>query len=214
MFLLGNETLLPVRLTAIFTLATLEELSHAELVQQDVFQVTERDLLSNVSLLSVAETGGAVIAAYLSEHPRHPVGLLIGWGGFVNRPRIVSDLLAVKSQARNLGLGGELKRLQAALALDRGFEEIVWTVDPLRAANAHLNFTKLGAISRQYEIDRYGSSFATGLYGGLPSDRLHVVWQITLRRSSLGCEAISQWRKAPMRGAPFNSLPEWRAGRF
>ena len=160
-------------------LRSLEELTDAELMQQAVFQVTERDLLSNVTLLSVAETGGAVIAAYLAENPANPVGLLIGWGGFRARPRIVSDLLAVRAEARNLGLGAELKRLQAVLALARGFEEIVWTVDPLRAGNAHLNFTKLGAVSRHYEIDRYGPGFATGLYGGLPSDRLHLVWEIT-----------------------------------
>jgi predicted GNAT superfamily acetyltransferase len=159
-------------------LRTLDDLADAESLQTDVFQVTERDLLSNVTLLSVAETGGAVIAAYLAEEPAQPIGTLIGWGGFRGRPRIVSDFLAVRPEARNLGLGAELKRLQAALAIERGFEEIVWTVDPLRAANARLNFSKLGAIARHYEIDRYGSEFATGLYGGLPTDRLHVVWEI------------------------------------
>ena len=135
-----------------------------------------------MTLLSVAETGGAVIAAYLAEEPDRPVGVLIGWGGFSGRPRIVSDFLAVRPEARNLGLGVELKRLQAALAIERGFEEIVWTVDPLRAANARLNFSKLGAISRHYEIDRYGSEFAAGLYGALPTDRLHLTWEITSPR--------------------------------
>jgi predicted GNAT superfamily acetyltransferase len=163
-------------------LRTLDELLDAERLQFDVFQVTERDLLSNVSLLSVTETGGAVIAAYLAEAPERAVGVLIGWGGYRNRPRIVSDLMAVRVEARNLGLGAELKRLQAALALERGFEEIVWTVDPLRAANARLNFAKLGAVASEYEIDRYGSGFATGLYGGLPADRLHLVWEITSPR--------------------------------
>jgi predicted GNAT superfamily acetyltransferase len=163
-------------------LRTLNELRDAEVLQSDAFQVSERDLLSNVTLLSVAETGGAVIAAYLAEEPARPVGVLIGWGGFRGRPRMVSDLLVVRPDVRNLGLGAELKRLQAAIALERGFEEISWTVDPLRAANARLNFAKLGAISRQYEIDRYGSDFAAGLYGGLPTDRLHLVWEIASPR--------------------------------
>ena len=94
----------------------------------------------------------------------------------------MSDFLAVRPEARNLGLAAALKRLQAAIASSRGFEEIVWTVDPLRAANARLNFGKLGAVARSYEIDRYGSTFATGLYGGMPSDRLHVSWDITAPR--------------------------------
>jgi len=48
----------------------------------------------------------------------------------------------------------------------------------LRAANARLNFGKLGATAHRYEIDRYGSKFATSLYGGLPTDRLHITWDI------------------------------------
>jgi predicted GNAT superfamily acetyltransferase len=42
-----------------------------------------------------------------------------------------------------------------------------------------LNFGKLGATAHHYEIDRYGSTFAASLYGGLPTDRLHVTWDIT-----------------------------------
>jgi predicted GNAT superfamily acetyltransferase len=45
-----------------------------------------------------------------------------------------------------------------------------------------LNFGKLGATAHQYEIDRYGSTFAASLYGGLPSDRLHVTWDIVSPR--------------------------------
>jgi len=163
-------------------LRTLDDLVHAERLQEEVFGVTERDLIPANELIVVPETGGAVIAAFLPEDPDRAAGVLLGWGGFVSRPRIVSDFIAVRAEARNLGLAAELKRLQAAIALGRGFEEIVWTVDPLRAANARLNFGKLGAISNEYEIDRYGSTFATSLYGGLPSDRLHVTWNIVSPR--------------------------------
>jgi len=163
-------------------LRTLDDLVHAELLQEAVFGVTERDLIPANELIVVPETGGAVIAAFLADDPDRAAGVLVGWGGFVSRPRVVSDFLAVRPEARNLGLAADLKRLQAAIALDRGFEEIVWTVDPLRAANARLNFGKLGAIASEYEIDRYGSTFATSLYGGMPSDRLHVTWEITSPR--------------------------------
>jgi predicted GNAT superfamily acetyltransferase len=160
-------------------LRTLAELEQAERLQEVVFGVSERDLAPANALLTVVETGGSVLAAFLPDAPEDAAGVLIGWGGFVaRRPRIVSDFLAVLPEARNLGLAAELKRLQAALALSHGFVEIVWTVDPLRAANARLNFGKLGATSAHYEIDRYGSAFAAGLYGGMPSDRLHVTWDI------------------------------------
>jgi predicted GNAT superfamily acetyltransferase len=163
-------------------LRTLADLLHAERLQEEVFGVSERDLIPANELIVVAETGGAVIAAFLPDEPDRAVGVLLGWGGFVGRPRVVSDFLAIRPEARSLGLATELKRLQATIALSRGFEAIVWTVDPLRAANARLNFGKLGATAHQYEIDRYGSTFAASLYGGLPTDRLHVTWDIVSPR--------------------------------
>jgi predicted GNAT superfamily acetyltransferase len=163
-------------------LRTLAELDHAERLQQEIFGVSERDLIPANELIVVPETGGAVVAAFLRDDPNRAVGVLVGWGGYVGRPRVVSDFLAIRPEARSLGLATALKRLQAAIALSRGFEEIVWTVDPLRAANARLNFGKLGATADQYEIDRYGSTFAESLYGGLPTDRLHVTWDIASPR--------------------------------
>lgn len=159
-------------------LRSLAELAHTERLQEEVFGVSERDLIPANELIVVAETGGAVIAAFVPEDQDRAVGILVGWGGFVGRPRIVSDFLAILPQARSIGLATELKRLQAAIGLSRGFEEIVWTVDPLRAANARLNFGKLGATADRYEIDRYGATFAMTLYGGLPTDRLHITWDI------------------------------------
>lgn len=163
-------------------LATLEDLAHAERLQEEVFGVSERDLIPANELIVVAETGGAVIGAFLDQDPEVAAGVLVGWGGFVGKPRMVSDFLAVRSAARNLGLAEQMKRLQAAVALQRGFEEIVWTVDPLRAANARLNFAKLGATADHYENDRYGATFASALYGAMPTDRLHVTWEIASPR--------------------------------
>lgn len=182
----GNEStgwVLPLRGRQVHfrVLRTLDELAAAERLQMEVFGVSERDLIPANELIVVAETGGAVLGAFLPEHAEHAAGVIVGWGGYVGHPRIVSDFLAVRPEVRNLGLASELKRLQAAIAFERGFQEIVWTVDPLRAANARLNFEKLGAISTSYEIDRYGSSFAPVLYGGMPSDRLHITWDLTSR---------------------------------
>lgn len=163
-------------------LRTLPELVHAEELQEHVYGISERDIVSATELIVVEETGGAVIGVFLDDDPRRAAGVLIGWGGFVGRPRLVSDFMAVRPEARNLGLAFEMKRLQAAIAASRGFPEIVWTVDPLLAANARLNFGKLGAVSRHYERDRYGADFATDRYGGMPSDRLHLTWEITSPR--------------------------------
>lgn len=166
------------------------ELLPVEGLQREVMGVGERDLVPASELVVVAETGGEVLGAYVAGDGRDPetgcrelAGAVIGWGGWVGgRPRLVSDLLAVRAKRRNLGLGAELKRLQAAVALAAGFGQIVWTVDPLRAGNARLNFEKLGATADHYEENRYGAAFGAGLYGDLPSDRLHLSWEIASPR--------------------------------
>ena len=166
-------------------LRSLTELEPVEALQRAVFAgITDLDLAAAGMLVGVPETGGEVLGAFVAGPGGDElVGFVIGWGGYVGgRPRLLSDMLGVRPGFRGAGLGAELKKLQAAVAVAAGFVEIVWTVDPLRAANARLNFEKLGAYADRYEIDRYGSGFATDLYGGMPTDRLHVTWSLLSER--------------------------------
>ena len=159
-------------------LRTVPELLPVEAIQREVFGVEDRDLAAASALVVVPETGGETIAAFVAGEP-DPAGVVVGWGGYVDgRPRLVSDMLLVRPARRGMGIGAALKTLQAAVALERGYAEIVWTVDPLRAANARLNFEKLGARAARYEEDRYGAGYGAGLYGGMPTDRLHVTWSL------------------------------------
>jgi predicted GNAT superfamily acetyltransferase len=161
-------------------LQTLDELLPTEPLQRDVLGVTDHDLNPAMALLTTIDTGGHVIGAFKhGEEGEELIAALVGYGGFVRRrPIIVSDLLVVRADMRSAGLGAEMKRVQAAISLAAGFEAIEWTVDPLRAANARLNVEKLGATSHHYDIDRYGSEFGAGLYGGMPTDRLQMWWEI------------------------------------
>ena len=159
------------------SLTDFADLEPIEALQREVMGVSDLDLFPASGLIGVPETGGHVLAAYIG---RQLAGALYGFGGYRNgTPRIVSDWMGVSPRFRSVGLGAELKKLQAAIALRGGFQEIVWTVDPLRAANARLNFERLGAWSDHYEVNRYGEGYATGLYGGMPTDRLHMTWSIT-----------------------------------
>jgi chorismate synthase len=155
------------------------DLEQTERLQRDVFGVSERDLASFSLLIVVHKTGGEVLGAFDGERL---VGFISGYGGYVDgRPLLVSDFMAVEPGARG-GLGFAIKTLQGAVALEAGFETAIWTVDPLRAANARLNFERLGARSNVYTRDVYGNDFAEGLYGGMPSDRLTVNWPLTSAR--------------------------------
>ncbi|CAN5588140.1 acyl-CoA N-acyltransferase [soil metagenome] len=145
--------------------------------------MSDRDLASASALVGAAETGGFILAVESDDNSDCVAGISSSFGGFVDGvPVLCSDMLMVRSAFRDAGIGTALKRLQAALAIERGFHAITWTVDPLRASNARLNFEKLGAFSARYERNRYGNSYGSGLYGGMPSDRLHLIWPILTTR--------------------------------
>ena len=181
------------------------DLKETERLQYTVFGVSDRDLISSSILVTVHETGGEVLGAFDGERL---VGFVSGWGGYVDgRARIVSDLMAVEAGYRG-GIGFALKGLQAAVASQAGFEEIVWTVDPLRAANARLNFERLGAHARKYLRNVYGEDYGEGLYGGLPSDRLFITWPLHSARVRSRLLAAYQ----PRAPTALAALPEYAPG--
>lgn len=158
---------------------TRSDFEQCERLQREVFGVSEHDLASFSILVMIPKTGGEVLGAFDGARM---VGYIQGYGGYVNgQPRLISDLMAVEPRYRG-GLGYALKTLQAAVTLEAGFPEMRWTVDPLRAANARLNFERLGAHANEYIENLYGEDFAEGLYGGMPSDRLVVTWPLTSER--------------------------------
>lgn len=175
------------------------ELVIVEELQQSVFSVSDRDLIAASMLVGLAETGGDVIGVFdLKTIESRLVGFVTSLGGFVDgEPRLCSDMLAVDPEYRHFGLGFALKRLQAVLAIQRGFQSVTWTVDPLRAANARLNFAKLGARAERYERNRYGEEYGADFYGGMPTDRLHITWPI---RSPRVQKALRGSRLHPVTG--------------
>lgn len=176
------------------------DLEAIEALQREVFGIRDHDLLAASILIVIPKTGGQVLGTFAGDEL---VGFLTAYGGYVVRkPLLVSDMLAVTPAWRG-GLGFALKALQAALALADGFHTITWTVDPLRAANARLNFERLGAFSREYHDDFYGSDFASGLYGGLPTDRLVVTWP--LDRPSVADSLLG--KQAPRDPGTLDRLP-------
>jgi predicted GNAT superfamily acetyltransferase len=127
------------------------------------------------SILKVAQRiGGVSLGAFDGDD--NLLGFVFGLTG-VERGRIVhwSDMLAVRPEARNLGLGRRLKERQRAIVREMGGSVIYWTYDPLVARNAHLNFNRLGVRLAEYVEDMYGVTDSV-LHGGMPTDRMIVAW--------------------------------------
>ncbi|MCA1792153.1 MAG: GNAT family N-acetyltransferase, partial [Thioalkalivibrio sp.] len=111
------------------------------------------------------------------DHAGRLVGFVFGMTGLDEHGEVVhwSDMLAVSPEATGTGLGSRLKEFQRDAVLERGVRKMFWTFDPLRAANAHLNLNKLGAIVREYRRDMYGDTDSV-LHRGIGTDRFVALW--------------------------------------
>lgn len=92
-----------------------------------------------------------------------------------------SHMCAVHPDYRDHAIAYRLKQAQRDRALALGIKEMTWTFDPLRSANAHLNFSKLGVISDSYRVDFYGPQTSSHLHTN-GTDRLWVTWHMAEKR--------------------------------
>jgi len=148
-------------------------------LQQEVWGFSDRDLIPLRIFVIAEKIGGQAIGAFQQD-------ALIGFALAIPGVRdglayLHSQMLAVRHDFRNAGLGRRIKLFQRDEAVKRGFELMEWTFDPLEIKNAFLNLEKLGAIARRYNINQYGST-SSPLHGGLPTDRLTAEWWLKSRR--------------------------------
>jgi len=127
------------------------------------------------AILKVSQRIGGVTAGAFDENG-DIVGFVFGMTGVENGELVHwSDMLAVRADLRDHGIGRVLKEFQLRTLLERGVARIYWTFDPLVARNAHLNFNRLNVDVAEYVINMYGSETDSVLHRGLGSDRFIVV---------------------------------------
>lgn len=159
--------------------AGLDELRACVALQKEVWEFADIELVPLRIFVVAQKIGGQVIGAFQN-------GELVGFAFAIPAVRgghtyLYSHMLAVRKRYRDAGLGRRLKLFQREDALDRGFELMEWTFDPLEIKNAYLNIEKLGAIARRYNVNQYGIT-SSPLQGGLPSDRLVAEWWLKSNR--------------------------------
>jgi predicted GNAT superfamily acetyltransferase len=158
---------------------TIDEMQRCFALQQEVWAFSDAELVPVRIFVVANKIGGQVVGAF---DDRELVGFALAIPGNRNgHSYLHSQMLAVRKQYRNGGLGRRLKLYQREDALRRGFELMEWTFDPLEIKNAYLNIEKLGAIARRYNVNQYGIT-SSPLQGGLPSDRLVAEWWMKSRR--------------------------------
>jgi predicted GNAT superfamily acetyltransferase len=148
-------------------------------LQDAVWGYDDSGKMSQKVFLLASQIGGQVLGALQGETL---VGYAMALPGVRNgHAYLHSHHLAVLPEYRNFGVGRRLKLAQRDEALARGIELMEWTFDPLEIKNSHLNFAKLGAISRRYKRNFYGES-SSPLHGGLPTDRIFAEWWLQSER--------------------------------
>jgi predicted GNAT superfamily acetyltransferase len=160
-------------------LTTADQFDQCVALQDAVWGYDISGMMTQKVFLLASQIGGQVIGAFEAETL---VGYAMSLPGVRNgHAYLHSHHLAVLPEWRNARVGQRLKLAQRDDAIARGIELMEWTFDPLEIKNSYLNFAKLGAITRRYRRDFYGSSDSP-LHGGLPTDRIFAEWWLNSDR--------------------------------
>jgi len=151
-------------------------------------------------ILSLSQRlGGVVAGAFDADH--RMLGFVFGMTGLIDgRLAHWSDMLAVRADARDRGIGRRLKLYQREALRAIGVDTIYWTYDPLVARNAYLNLVRLGAVASEYVVNFYGADTGSTLHGDLGTDRFIVRWNIAVDTELAGAPAPAA---ANAEGGPF-----------
>lgn len=127
------------------------------------------------TMLRISQKLGGIAAGAFDGH--RLIGFVFGLTGLLDGEVVHwSDMLAVRPEYRNQGIGESLKLYQRDRLLSLGIHRMHWTFDPLDSKNAHLNFNRLHVYAREYVVNMYGDTasplHATG------TDRLIVTWNL------------------------------------
>lgn len=158
-------------------LTTLDECLQVVSLEKQVWGYVDfEDVVPAAILLVSVKRGGVLLGAF--DGTRRMVGFAYSLAA--TRDGVAtqwSHMLGVLPEARDAGLGAELKREQRRVTLQMGITLIEWTFDPMQALNAHLNFAKLGVVAEEYVENIYGDS-SSPLHRGNPTDRLIAQWRL------------------------------------
>jgi predicted GNAT superfamily acetyltransferase len=158
-------------------LTTLEECRQVAALERTVWGYADAEDIVPPPVLVVSITRGGILLGAFDDG-----GIMRGFVYSMpaikdGRPTQWSHMLGVTPEVRAAGLGARLKFAQRQAALDMGLDLIEWTYDPLQAANAHLNFARLGIVVEEYAENMYGDS-SSPLHAGTPTDRFVAAWNI------------------------------------
>lgn len=178
-------------------------------LQEEVWGFPAKEAVPVNILAIIEDTGASVLVAYQMDKGFNADGWLgFAFGIGTKHGPMYSHMLGVRSEYRGgIDLGWYLKVLQGYLALQEGFDEMTWTVDPMRGANARLNQEKLAATAMNLTLDKYGVMRST-LYGNVPTDRFTNMWDMRSDHVHERLQQVYSREFRPRRPVDLDGLPE------
>lgn len=158
-------------------LHSLEDYEACVALQDDTWGHGFSERVPGAILRVSQKIGGVTAGAFAPDHTL--LGFVFGMTGVMHGQLVHwSDMLAVRPEARGLGLGELLKLHQKRTVQALGVNIMFWTADPLVARNAHFNINHLGALPHEYVENMYGENTGSVLHGAMPTDRFVYRWQL------------------------------------
>jgi predicted GNAT superfamily acetyltransferase len=153
-----------------------DELRACQELQRKAWGITEDGYVVPVATMAAVQMVGGLILGAFDEPDQRLIGFAFAFLGKLNDRLVLwSQLTGVHPAHQSTGVGRQLKLEQRRRAKEMGLPAVAWAFDPLQASNAAFNLGVLGATSRRYEVDMYGSR-TDALNVGLATDRLIVEW--------------------------------------
>lgn len=154
-------------------LTTLQQMEQMQELEQRIWQTQP---LPTHQTLTAIKHGGIIVGAYDGDAL---VGFSYGFAALKNgKTYLCSHMLGIDENYRSQRIGEKLKQAQREIAIEKGYDLMVWTFDPLETRNGYLNLSKLNGICDTYIENCYGE-MQDGFNKGLPSDRFEVHWHLT-----------------------------------
>jgi len=168
--------------TEVRLLSELDDLSEAVDVIKGVWGSSGGGLLPVELLRAYAHAGDPVLGACQVDTGKM-IGICVG---FLAAPvagdlHLHSHMTGVLPGIQHRGIGFALKSAQRDWCLERDIPEVRWTVDPLLAANAWFNISKLGGTAHSY-LPRFYGEMDDDLNRGEETDRLEMSWRVNSSR--------------------------------
>lgn len=183
---------------------TLEEFAACVELQAATWGAGFREMVPATILRISQRLGGVTAGAFTADGAL--AGFVFGITGIEDGAVVHwSDMLAVRHDMRDHGLGARLKAYQRHAVRAVGARRMYWTFDPLVARNAHFNLNRLAVRVAEYAQDMYGADTGSAMHSGFGTDRFVAVWDMI--------EADGDGAPRPdSRGSSTAGLRDWSGG--